>query len=69
MRILPQIEENTYNLATNIGCLHMMAENEDRVAHLTEVKRILVDKGLFFLQNGLSLEDVKPKSSKKKTNV
>ncbi|MBO1582868.1 hypothetical protein [Bacillus sp. XF8] len=47
----------------------MMAENEDRVAHLTEVKRILVDKGLFFLQNGLSLEDVKPKSSKKKTNV
>lgn len=63
------IESNTYNLAINIGCLHMMAENEDRVAHLTEVKRILVDGGLFFLQNGLSLEDVNPKTPEEKQTL
>jgi ubiquinone/menaquinone biosynthesis C-methylase UbiE len=60
------IADNTYELAINIGCLHMMTEDEDRIAHLTEVKRILVDGGLFFLQNGLSLDDVKPKSPEEK---
>lgn len=57
------IASHTYELAVNVGCLHMMAEDEDRIAHLKEVKRVLKSGGLFFLQNGLALDSVVPKST------
>lgn len=60
------IVDHTYELAVNVGCLHMMAEDEDRIAHLKEVKRVLKSGGLFFLQNGLALDSVVPMSTEEK---
>lgn len=52
----------SFHFAWNISCLHMMAEEEDRKAHLELVKRILLPEGLLFSQNGLDLDDVQPGS-------
>lgn len=56
------LRDNRFSLAVNVGCLHMMHEKEDRIAHLKEVRRVLKPDGIFFLQNGLELDDVEPKT-------
>lgn len=56
------IEDKTFDLVTNIGCLHMMEDQEDRNSHLKEIKRILKPGGIFYLQNGLNPNDVTPKN-------
>lgn len=57
------IKDNSVDFVSNIGCLHMMHESEDRMAHLSEIRRILKPGGYFFLQNGLHPDDIEPKSS------
>lgn len=59
---IPGLPPATFELAVNIGCLHMMAESEDRSAHLDLVYRSLARGGRFFLQNGLALSDVQTTS-------
>ena len=51
-----------YDLVVDIGCLHMMAENDDRANYLNLVCNLLRRGGKFFLQNGLDLDDVYPQS-------
>jgi len=52
----------SYELAVDIGCLHMMAKDEDRLNYLNLVYNVLKTGGRFFLQNGLDLDDVCPQS-------
>lgn len=54
------IADGIFDLALDIGCLHMMNEPKDRIAHLKEIKRTLKPGGFLYLQNGLSLDDTKP---------
>lgn len=56
------IQDNRFDLVTNIGCLHMMQLQEDRNAHLHEIKRVLKPGGLLYLQNGLCPDDVVPQT-------
>ena len=55
-----------FQLAVNIGCLHMMANDEDRAAHLGLIHRALVSGGKLFLQNGLDPDDVTPASAEER---
>jgi SAM-dependent methyltransferase len=52
-------KKQTFDLALDIGCLHMMNEPIDRFSYLSGVKRLLKPGGIFYLQDGLSLESVK----------
>jgi SAM-dependent methyltransferase len=54
------LERDSFDLAVNIGCLHMMAEDEDRANHLNLIRDVLKAGGKLFLQNGLDLDDVLP---------
>lgn len=57
------LPEASFDLAVDIGCLHMMADDEDRVSYLASVRALLKPEGYFFLQDGLDLDDVSPQSS------
>ncbi len=57
------ISDKTFDFALDVGCFHMMNDLPDRMAYLTEVKRILKAGGFFYLQNGLRLDDVHPKTT------
>jgi len=57
-----ELETESFDLAVNIDCLHMMAEDEDRANHFDLIRDVLKTKGRLFLQNGLDLDDVKPRS-------
>ena len=54
----------TYDLAVDIGCLHMMTEDEDRTGYLELVRSVLKPGGRFFLQEGLRNGDIEPKPEK-----
>jgi SAM-dependent methyltransferase len=56
------LNSESYDLAVDVGCLHMMAEDEDRANYLNLVQNILKTGGKFFLENGLDLDDVFPQS-------
>ncbi len=55
--------EASYDLAIDIGCLHMMVEDEDRGSYLSLARRVLKTGGRFFLQEGLDLDDVSPSTA------
>ena len=57
------IEAGAFDFALDIGCLHMMSEPTDRISYLKEVKRVLKPGAFFYLQNGLSLDDVQPENT------
>jgi len=54
--------EGTFDLAIDIGCLHMMAEQEDRNNYLSNVWSILNERGLFYIQEGIDLQTITPES-------
>ena len=56
------LPEAGFDLAVDIGCLHMMAEDEDRADYLNAVRALLKTGGRLFLQEGLDLDDVSPQS-------
>jgi len=58
----PELSPSSFRLAVNIGCLHMMADDEDRAGHLGLVWRVLAHGGKALFQNGLDLDDVQPQS-------
>jgi len=58
-----------YDLAIDIGCLHMMADNEDRSNYLTFVYKILRHGGRFLVQDGLDLNDIAPKSGEELNQI
>lgn len=51
------IEDAVFDLALDIGCLHMMNATIDRISHLKEIKRVLKPGGFLYLQNGLRPND------------
>lgn len=57
-----RLNNGSYDLAVDIGCLHMIVEDEDRSSYLQFVHAILKNGGLLFLQDGLDLDDVAPQS-------
>lgn len=57
-----EFEPESFDLAVNIDCLHMMAEDEDRANHLNLIRDVLKTGGRLFLQNGLDLDDIVPHS-------
>jgi SAM-dependent methyltransferase len=50
----------SYDLAVDIGCLHMMTEDEDRASYFDLVRNVLRPGGKFFLQEGLDADGEKP---------
>ena len=56
------LQNESYDLAVDIGCLHMMVEDDDRASYLDLVHSVLRRGGRLFLQNGLDLDDVTPGS-------
>ncbi len=57
-----QLDYGSYDLAVDIGCLHMMTDNEDRGNYLRFARALLKKEGLFFLMEGLDIEDITPGS-------
>jgi len=64
-----RLPDEYYDLAMDIGCLHMMANNEDRSNYLTFAYKILRHGGRFFVQNGLDLNDVNPTSTEEMKQI
>jgi SAM-dependent methyltransferase len=56
------LRAESYDLAVDIGCLHMMTEDEDRTNYLKLVYTVLKRGGQFFLENGLDIGDISPES-------
>jgi SAM-dependent methyltransferase len=56
------LSERSYDLAIDIGCLHMMVEDMDRSDYLELARTVLKTGGLLFLQGGLALTDVESQS-------
>jgi SAM-dependent methyltransferase len=54
------LPEAAFDLAIDIGCLHMMTEDEDRTSYLELVCRVLKPGGRFYLQEGLREGEVPP---------
>jgi ubiquinone/menaquinone biosynthesis C-methylase UbiE len=48
---LNKFEDHTFDFAMNMGCLHMMNRNEDRLLHLNNVNRILKLNGYFLIDH------------------
>ncbi|UXR77799.1 MULTISPECIES: class I SAM-dependent methyltransferase [unclassified Staphylococcus] len=48
---LNQFENQSFHLAMNMGCLHMMKNPEDRLIHIKNVHRILVNGGYFLVDH------------------
>jgi SAM-dependent methyltransferase len=56
---LAGIEEAAFDIATDIGLLHMLVRDEHRRWYLESVRRVLRPGGAFFLFNRVSRRDVK----------
>lgn len=56
---LADFPENSFNLAADIGCLHMLVRHEHRERYLNSVRRVLAPGSSFFLFNRVSLLDVR----------
>lgn len=56
------LSDSNYDLAVDIGCLHMIVNDEDRARYLSLVRRVLKIGGMLFIQDGLDLDDVVPRS-------
>ena len=59
-----RLPSSAFDLAVDIGCLHMMTEDEDRTGYLKMVFNVLKPGGQFFLQEGLREEKVRPETDK-----
>ena len=58
------LPQSAFDLAVDIGCLHMMTEDEDRTAYLKMVFNVLKPGGRFFLQEGLRESEVRLETDK-----
>lgn len=63
------LEPSSFRLVVHIGCLHMMAETEDRTAHLRLVHSLPVSGGMFFFQNSLDLDDASVRSDTDREHI
>jgi SAM-dependent methyltransferase len=59
-----RLPESAFDLAVDIGCLHMMTEDEDRTGYLKMVFNVLKSGGRFFLQEGLREDEVRQATDK-----
>ncbi|MGW7977073.1 methyltransferase domain-containing protein [Staphylococcus xylosus] len=48
---LNRYDDETFDLAMNMGCLHMINKNSDRFYHLQNVSRILKTGGYFLVDH------------------
>ncbi|WP_210128623.1 MULTISPECIES: class I SAM-dependent methyltransferase [unclassified Staphylococcus] len=48
---LNKYEDETFDLAMNMGCLHMIHKNSDRLCHLKNVARVLKKGGYFLVDH------------------
>lgn len=48
---LNKYEDETFDLAMNMGCLHMIHKNSDRLCHLQNVARVLKNGGYFLVDH------------------
>ncbi len=48
---LERFSDSSFDLAVNIGCLHMIVDEGDRMKHLKEALRILKPSGVYFSCN------------------
>lgn len=48
---LNKYEDETFDLAMNMGCLHMINKNSDRLCHLQNVARVLKKGGYFLVDH------------------
>jgi ubiquinone/menaquinone biosynthesis C-methylase UbiE len=56
---LAEFADDSFDLATDIGCLHMLVREEHRRRYLESVRRVLRPGGVFFLFNRVSSRDVR----------
>jgi SAM-dependent methyltransferase len=59
-----RLPSSAFDLAVDIGCLHMMTEDKDRNAYLDLVHGVLKPGGRFFLQEGLREDEVRLETDK-----
>ncbi len=64
-----KLPHGSYDMAVDIGCLHMLVDEWDRAAYLQLVHNVLKPGGKFFLQNGLDLDDVDPESEEEARRI
>lgn len=55
---LAEFANATFDLATDIGCLHMLVRTQERSRYLRAVRRVLRPGGAFFLFNRVARRDV-----------
>jgi 2-polyprenyl-3-methyl-5-hydroxy-6-metoxy-1,4-benzoquinol methylase len=55
---LAGLEDHSFDVATDIGCLHMLVRREDRRSYMRSVRRVLRPGGVWFLLNKVSERDV-----------
>jgi len=56
---LAEFPDSSFDLATDIGCLHMLVREEHRRRYLRSVRRILRSGGVFFLFNRVASRNVR----------
>jgi len=56
---LTEFSDSSFDLATDIGCLHMLVREEHRRRYLKSVRRVLRAGGIFFLFNRVTSRDFK----------
>ncbi len=55
---LEDFADGIFNIATDMGCLHMLVRNEHRRQYLKMVRRVLAPRGCFFLYQRVAERDV-----------
>jgi ubiquinone/menaquinone biosynthesis C-methylase UbiE len=55
---LKDFEDGIFNIATDMGCLHMLVRTEHRRQYLKMVRRVLAPRGCFFLFQCVAGRDV-----------
>jgi ubiquinone/menaquinone biosynthesis C-methylase UbiE len=55
---LDQVADGSFDIAVDVGCLHMLVRDEHRRRYLNEVRRVLRPGGTFFLFNRVTKRDV-----------
>jgi hypothetical protein len=63
------LPSDSYDLAVDIGCLHMIVDDEVRLQYLEFVYEVLKKGGIFYVQNGLDLDDVIPQTEDERRRV
>jgi SAM-dependent methyltransferase len=64
-----ELEEGNFDLAVDISCLHMMADEEDRKAYLNGVWTLLRKNAYYLIIEGIAFEDIHPKTEEEREYV